>query len=238
MVFTYPSARLFQQFTQEFLAPAAGHFDGAPILHDDRTAPAFLVFLDPGEIDDMGIVDTAKDSLRQYLLIILDRPRRHDGLAIRKVDRRIVALGLEPNNILHRHEDQPGDRRDRHLLLRHLQHPYILEQNLHLLRQILRTGFFTNPADGITQIVDVDGLQQIIYGTVLKGPDGVVVESRYEYNLEIKRHQLVQQIERVSLGHFDVQEDKIGFGLRDQFKGRLDTACCTDDVYLRAKGLQ
>ena len=82
--------------------------------------------------------------------------------------------------------------------------------------------------EGLGQTVGIDGLEQIIQGVDLKGPDGVFVVGRDEDDLGLHVG-FFQQVEPGVARHLDVQKDDVRIQPLDGLDGRGNVVGLPDD---------
>ncbi len=190
---------LLQQPAKEFFPAPDSHFNGTAIVHDNIAAPALMVFLNVLKVDDMGIMNPAKNTFRKQVFIIFDIPGCRDLAAVIKKYNAIMAFRFEADDIPDRNKHQTVNGRYRQFLLCQIHRSHIVQQNFHFFHHPCFLRFFGYSIQRIAQVVDIYRLQQIIYGAVFKSPDGIIIESRHKDDLEGTWLQLIQQIERIAL---------------------------------------
>src|ERR1700733_15827637 len=95
---------LFEEVGQELFLAAAGHLDRTAVFHDDAPSPSLKVFLDPLNINDVGIMDPEKDSSRKQFLVFLDIPGRHDRLALMQINEGVGPFCFQTDDLGERNE--------------------------------------------------------------------------------------------------------------------------------------
>lgn len=184
------------------------HRHRIPVLHNNLPSFPPDVLLDVAQVDQVGIVHPQKAGGGEQLAHIFDGFGQQHALAVHKEQVGVAAFAPAVEDVGHLYEVEAFQGRQGDGFGGGVAGGAGALHELELAplgRLPLLLGLFHRRF----QLLDVDGLEQVVQGADLDGAKGVLVVGRGEDHLEADRAHPLQQVEAVEAGHLDVQKQDV-----------------------------